>query len=56
MSLFDQIIECYPQLTNADFAVIGGTIVLRDDTDGLGEYIEKWEYSQPIPEGLKLGK
>jgi len=31
-------------------------IVLRDDSDGEGIYIEKWEYSKPIPDGLKLGK
>lgn len=31
-------------------------IYLVDDSDGLGSYIAKWEYSQPIPAGLKLGK
>jgi hypothetical protein len=33
-----------------------GSILLKDDSDGLGAYISKWEYSQPIPEGLALGK
>ena len=55
MSLYDEIIQAYPELTNADFRR-EGTISLRNDTDGVGDYIEKWEYSQPIPDGLTLGK
>ena len=55
MSLFDDIIEVYPELTNTDFG-LNGSIGLRNDSDGIGDYIEKWEYSQPIPEGLSLGK
>jgi hypothetical protein len=56
MSLYAQIIEIYPELNNKDFDPTFGTITLRDDSDGLGAYIEKWEYSKPIPAGLKLGK
>jgi hypothetical protein len=55
MSLFDEIIAVYPELTTGDF-LPNGVIVLRNDSDGVGDYIEKWEYSQPIPEGLTLGK
>ena len=55
MGLYDQIIAVYPELTTADFYK-GGTIALRNDGDGLGDYIERWEYSKPIPAGLKLGK
>jgi hypothetical protein len=55
MNLFDKIIETYPELTNADFG-LNGSIGLRNDSDGIGDYIEKWEYSKPIPEGLTLGK
>jgi hypothetical protein len=55
MSLFDNIIEVYPELTNADFGTIG-SIRLRNDSDGVGDYIEQWNYSKPIPEGLSLGK
>ena len=54
--LFNQIIEAYPELTIADFDPFTGSILLQDDSDGLGAYIAKWEYSQPIPEGLTLGK
>jgi hypothetical protein len=55
MSLFDDIIEVYPELTNADFG-LNGSIGLRNDSDGVGDYIEKWDYSKPIQEGLSLGK
>jgi hypothetical protein len=55
MSLFDEIVAIYPELTNDDFG-LNGSIGLRNDSDGVGDYIEKWEYSKPIPEGLTLGK
>ena len=55
MTLWEKIIAVYPELTDADFAP-HGCIELRDDSDGLGAYIAKWEYSKPIPAGLKLGK
>ena len=56
MTLYDKIIAAYPELTDADFDRDKGSIGLRDDSDGVGAYIEKWEYSKPIPNGLKLGK
>lgn len=56
MSLYEQIIEAYPELTPNNFYPIDGVILLQDDSDGLGAYIAKWEYSKPIPEGLSLGK
>ena len=56
MSLYDDLIAALPELTNADFHPITGTIELRNDSDGLGDYIAKWEYSQPIPAGMKVGK
>jgi len=55
MSLYDEIIKNYPELTNADFRR-EGSIGLRNDTDGVGDYIEKWEYNKPLPEGLTVGK
>lgn len=55
MDLFTQITIAYPELTDADFAPINGVIQLRDDGDGV-QYIAVWEYSKPIPEGLKVGK
>jgi hypothetical protein len=55
MELWEKIIATYPELTDSDFGA-SGTIQLRDDADGLGAYIAKWDYSKPIPKGLKLGK
>jgi len=55
MSLFDQIVSIYPELSDTDFDN-KGTIELRNDADGFGDYIKAWNYSKPIPDGLKLGK
>ena len=55
MTIYEQIRNVYPELENKDFHW-DGVINLRDDSDGLGAYIAKWEYSKPIPDGLKLGK
>jgi hypothetical protein len=56
MSLFEQLKQEIPELTDADFHPIKGTIHLRNDSDGSGDYIAKWEYSKPLPQGFKLGK
>jgi hypothetical protein len=56
MSLFDELVSALPELTAKDFRPIIGKIELRDDSDEAGEYIAKWEYEQPIPNGFKLGK
>ena len=53
MDLSKVIRETYPEITDDEF--IMGSIRLQDDGDGI-QYIAKWEYSQPIPEGLTLGK
>lgn len=55
MTLWEQIIAVYPELTDDDFGR-KKTIVLQNDSDGLGDYIAQWNYAKPIPEGLKLGK
>ena len=53
MELWEIIQNAYPELTEKDFRT---KIILRDDSDGVGAYIYKWEYDQPIPDGLTLGK
>lgn len=55
MSLYDEIIAIYPELTDADF-MRDGVIKLENDSDGQGDYIAKWNYSKPLPEGMKVGK
>jgi len=55
MELWQKIIEAYPEISPSDdFGKLG--INLQDDSDGQGAYIANWEYSKPIPDGLKLGK
>lgn len=56
MNITEQIMNVYPELTMDDFLPMSGSIALQDDSDGQGPYIAKWEYSKPIPAGLKLGK
>ena len=43
MSLYDQIVQLYPELTPNDF-IPGGTIALQNDSDGLGDYIKAWNH------------
>jgi len=55
MSLYDKIRALYPSLTNADFNPVTGTIRLRNDSDGRGDYIERWDHPtlpQPTQEQL----
>lgn len=58
MSIYNIIVETYSELVtsgeNNDFGM-NGCIELRDDGDGI-QYIARWDYDKPIPEGLKLGK
>jgi len=42
MSLYDKIIEIYPELATYDFA--HSAIMLKNDSDGKGDYIAKWEH------------
>ena len=54
MNLWEKVIVALPELNPTDdFRKLG--IYLKDDGDGI-EYIEKWEYTQPLPAGLSLGK
>jgi len=57
MDLYSQIIAVYPELTITPTfdPFFNGTVQLRDDGDGI-QYIYAWNYSKPIPKGLKLGK
>jgi hypothetical protein len=58
MELWENVVNTYSELADDNFAAFGteGLIELKDDSDGVGAYIAKWEYSKPIPTGLKLGK
>ena len=54
MNIYETIIKTYPELSN--LKLFDNHIILQNDSDGVGDYVAKWEYSQPIPEGLSLGK
>lgn len=56
ITLFEQIIEAYPELATDRTPFHTMQIIVQDDSDGLGAFIAKWEYLKPIPDGLKLGK
>jgi hypothetical protein len=53
MTIVETIKEAYPELEGKDFEI---KLLVQDDSDGEGAYIAQWNYSKPIPEGLKLGK
>ena len=56
MTLYEKIKTIYPDLTDADFYPINGTIMLQNDSDGKGDYIAKWEHPtlpRPTDEELK---
>lgn len=55
--LYSQIIAVYPELTITETycEFRNGRIRLQQDEDGI-QYIAKWDYDKPIPDGLKLGK
>jgi len=56
MSLYNKILEIYPDLTYQDFMLPMGTIILQDNSDGQGPYIAKWEHSTyPKPTNEQLG-
>jgi hypothetical protein len=54
MSKWETITTTYPELTDNNFGR-NGTIELHDEGDGI-DFIARWEYAKPIPNGLKLGK
>jgi hypothetical protein len=52
--MLELIYEAYPELEGADLRALG--IMLQDDTDGQGVWLVSWDYSEPIPEGVTVGK
>ena len=54
MALYDDLIAALPELENSD--AFDKDIVLQNDSDGLGDFIAEWNYSKPIPDGMKVGK
>jgi hypothetical protein len=55
MALYNDLIAALPELEGSP-AFADGTIILQNDADSTGDYIAKWHYSEPLPEGFKVGK
>ena len=55
MGLYEKIMTIYPDLTEDQFNGFDPVILLRNDSDGRGDYIAKWEHptlAQPTQEQL----
>ena len=55
MGLFQKLIVIYPEITKEDLDFYTGTIRLRNDSDGRGDYIAVWNHptlAQPTQEQL----
>ena len=44
MNLYEKIMALYPTLSANDFVPDSGTIHLRNDSDGRGDYIKEWNH------------
>ena len=53
ITLWHKIIAVYPELENNETIFIDGTISLRNDSDGYGDYIETWNYTKPLTAELQ---
>lgn len=53
MELIELIKSEHPTVTDADFAF---KIQVRDDLDGTGAYIAKWDFSETMSKALKSYK
>jgi len=54
MTLYEKIMTLYPSLTLKDFLTV---ITLQNDSDGKGDYIDKWEHptlARPTKEQLEV--
>jgi hypothetical protein len=55
MGLYNDLIAALPELEGSE-AFADGTIILQNDSDDAGDYIAKWDYTKPLPEGFTVGK
>jgi hypothetical protein len=55
MTLYEKIIQLYPELESYNFAC--KDIILQNDLDGKGDYIAKWEHpTLPRPTNEQLSE
>jgi hypothetical protein len=56
MSLYEKVIAIHPELKPEDFHPATGSILLKDESDGFGPRIFKWEHPTiPRPSDEELG-
>jgi hypothetical protein len=55
MTIYETIVNAYPELEE-NHRVFQTEIIIQNDSDGTADFIAKWNYSKPIPDGLKVGK
>jgi hypothetical protein len=56
MNLVEKIFALYPELTIEEFNPARGTILIRNDMMGEGDYIAKWNHpTLPRPTDEQLG-
>jgi hypothetical protein len=54
MELYELVIAEFPELATMDNEFgTRGSIELRNESDGTGAFIAKWEYSKPLTDNLK---
>ena len=52
MALYEKVIAVFPELEGTR-SFIDGTIILQNDSDGTGDYIAAWNYSEPLTKELE---
>lgn len=52
-TLYEKVIAAFPELASNYEPFITMQIVLKNDSDGTGDYIAKWDYAEALPEELK---
>jgi hypothetical protein len=52
-TLYEKIIEAFPALAKSPDSFRAGVGLIMLQNDGDGDYIAKWEYSEPLPAVLK---
>lgn len=54
MDVREIILNTYPELVGKDLLSSG--VYLQDDLDGKGIWVVEWNYDQPLPKGVTIGK
>lgn len=53
-TLYEKIKQLRADVSDSDFDIIGGTIMLQNDSDGNGDYIKEWNHANTKPTQAEL--